>query len=243
MMREFIAVLTVALLPVAGNIFGAVAAELARAPRWVVGAALHAAAGVAIALVTVELMPRALDTTAMWLIVLMFSAGAALSVVLYWAVARMRRGRSEASTGAWTVYVATSIDLLCDGLMTGASSAVSSKLGLLLGLSQVVGNLPGGFATLASLRSHQVPRKVRLLAATSFVLPVLVGAVLGFLLLRGSAERTQDAALAAIVGVLLVSTVEDLVPQADEPGTERWLSTTSFVGGFALFALLSAYLE
>ena len=50
-------------------------------------------------------MPRALDTTAMWLIVLMFTAGAALSVVLYGVVARLRRGRPQASTGAWMVLL------------------------------------------------------------------------------------------------------------------------------------------
>jgi len=43
--------------------------------------------------------------------------------------------------------------------------------------------------------------------------------------------------------MLLVATVEDLVPQADEPGTARWLSTTSFVTGFVFFALLSSYFD
>jgi zinc transporter, ZIP family len=72
---------------------------------------------------------------------------------------------------------------------------------------------------------------------------VIIGVVLGHWLLRGTSERFQDAALAVIVGVLLVSTVEDLVPQADEPGTNRWLSTTSFVGGFSFFATFSAHFE
>jgi ZIP family zinc transporter len=47
--------------------------------------------------------------------------------------------------------------------------------------------------------------------------------------------------LAAITGVLLASTVEDLVPQADEPGAARWISTASFVAGFSFLLLLSAY--
>ena len=239
-MSQFLSVLAIALLPVAGNVLGSIVAELARAPRWVVGAALHAAAGVAVALVSVELMPRVLDTTPIALIVALFAGGAAFSVLLVKGVERLRRGKDDGSTGAWMVYMATAADLFSDGLMTGASSAVSSELGLLLALSQVVANIPGGFATVANFRTQNVARRTRLLAAASFALPVVVGAALGFWLLRGAGAIVQDAALAFIVGVLLITTIEDLVPQADRPGTARWISTSSFVAGFAFFALLSA---
>lgn len=242
-MHGLLQVLAVALLPVAGNVLGSALAELTRAPRWVVGAALHGAAGVAIALVSIELMPRVRYTSPMWFVVLLFAAGALLSLLLVRMVEAMRRRSPQASTGAWMVYAATSIDLLSDGLMTGASAAVSSELGLLFALSQVVANIPGGFATIANFRLQEVSRTIRLTAAASFAIPVVLGAALGYWLLQGAAEWLQDAALAIVIGVLLVSTIEDLVPQADEPGTARWLSTTSFVAGFAFFALLSAYLE
>lgn len=235
-------VLVIALLPVSGNLLGTAAAELARAPRWVVGAALHAAAGVAIALVSIDLMPRVLETTPAWLLVVLFAVGAAFSVLLAKTAKWLCEVASSGSAGAWAVYTATAADLLSDGLMTGASSAVSSELGLLLGLSQVVGNLPAGFATIANFREQGVARRIRLLAAASFALPVIIGAALGFWLLRGQSDLTQNAALAVIVGVLLVATVEDLVPQADKPGAARWLSTSAFVAGFAFFALLTAYL-
>ena len=185
---------------------------------------------------------RVLDTTPAWLLVALFAAGAVLSVLLALSVDLLRTRVPSGSTGAWMVYMATAVDLLSDGLMTGASSAVSVELGLLLALSQVVANLPGGFATIANFRAQGVERSVRLLAAASFVAPVIVGATAGFWLLRGAGEAVQDAALAVIVGVLLVTTVEDLVPQADKPGTTRWISTASFVAGFAFFALLAAYL-
>jgi ZIP family zinc transporter len=50
-MDDFLAVLTVALLPVLGNLIGTAAGELIHAPRWAIGAALHGATGVAISLV------------------------------------------------------------------------------------------------------------------------------------------------------------------------------------------------
>ena len=52
----------------------------------------------------------------------------------------------------------------------------------------------------------------------------------------------QNAALAVIVGVLLVTTIEDLVPEADKPGAPRSISTASLVLGFGFFALLASYL-
>jgi zinc transporter, ZIP family len=238
-MRELLNLLWVALLPVAGNLLGTLAAELLRPPHWVVGAALHAAGGVAIALVSVELMPRVIDTTPAWLITMLFALGASLSVGLYHLLRAMQGERTPARAGAWMVYVATGVDLMTDGIMTGASSAVSAELGLLLGASQIVGNVPAGFATVANLRRSGVHRSIRALASLLLLLPVLVAALSGYYLLRGAPETTQDAALAAIAGVLLVSTIEDLVPQADEPGTARWLSTTSFVLGFSFFTLLT----
>lgn len=241
-MRDLLTLLAVALLPVGGNALGALFAELARAPRWLIGAALHAAVGVAIAVVAVDLTPRALETTPAWLFALLFAGGAAFSVLLS-RLANWLCRLAPSGGGTWKVYVATAADLFSDGLMTGASSAVSGGLGLLLALSQLVANLPAGFATVAGFRAAGMSRGKRLLATATFALPVLVGAVLGYWLLRGEGPGVQNAALAVIVGILLGATIEDLVPQADRPGTARWISTSAFVAGFVFFTLLAAYLD
>ncbi|WP_300974230.1 ZIP family metal transporter [Sphingomonas sp. LHG3406-1] len=242
-MSAYLSVLALALLPVLGNLIGTAAAELSRTPRWVIGAALHAAAGVAVALVSVDLMPRILATTGTLLFLLMFVLGAALAYLLAQAACWVSRRVEGGSAGAWVVYMATAADLLSDGLMTGVSSAVSPQLGLLLALSQVVANIPAGFAALSNFRAQEVPRRTRLLSAASFVIPVIVGVTVGFTLLRGASETAQDAALGVIVGILLVTTIEDLVPEADKPGTKRLVSTAAFVGGFIFFAVLASYLE
>lgn len=240
-MDQLAKVLLITLLPVGGSIAGAVLAELWRTPKWLVGAALHAATGVAIGLVSIEFMPRSLDTTPVWLIALLFSAGGAISVLLGWTVLWLRDNEARAGAGKWQVYATTGADLFSDGLMTGATFAVSSSLGLLLATSQVVANLPGGFATAANFRQRGLERRWRLAAALGYAVPPLVGATAGFLLLRGAGETAQNAMLALIAGVLLVTTVEELVPQADRPGTRRWASTTAFVLGFVFIALLAAY--
>ncbi len=243
-MSSFLTVLAIALLPSGGNIIGSLLAESMRTPAWVIGAALHAAAGIAIAVVSFDLMPRILDHLPVWLVATAFVLGAALSVLLATGVKRLRArfasGEGGGSAGAWMVYMAIAADLFSDGLMTGAGSAVSNGLGFVLAMSQLVANVPGGFATMANFRDEGMPRKRRLIIIATFPLPVFVSALLGFWLLRGAGEVIQNAALAFIVGVLLLATVEDTVPQADEPHPPRWISTISFASGFALFALLSS---
>jgi ZIP family zinc transporter len=127
--------------------------------------------------------------------------------------------------------------------MTGVGSAVATGLGFLLAVSQSVANIPGGFAAAANLRDDGVSRSVRVLISVSLVGPVLLSAGLGYWLLRDAGSATQHLALAVIVGILLVTTVEDVVPEADAPQPPRWISTAAFAGGFVLIALMSEYLR
>lgn len=78
-----------------------------------------------------------LDTTPAWLLVLLFAVGAGFSVLLAKAAKWLSELGWGGSAGAWAVYTATAANLFSDGLMTGASSAVSAELGLLLAFSQV----------------------------------------------------------------------------------------------------------
>jgi zinc transporter, ZIP family len=191
-------------------------------------------------------MPRITQTLPAWQTAVAFSVGALISVLLSRTVGRIRRslGANTAQLrGAWMVYIAIATDLVSDGLMTGIGSAVSSKLGLLLALSQLVANIPGGFATGANFRHKGVDRKKRFLVAFSYPLPALVAASVGFFLLRHTGDVSKNLALAVIVGILLVTTAEDTIPQGDEPQPPRWISTSAFSIGFVMFVLFSTYFE
>lgn len=230
-----------ALLPAAGMAAGALAAEWWQLSRRSMGGVLHAAAGVAVAVVSVELMPRILEDIAPWQLVAGFVLGAAASVAMMKGVKRVSANVELGGTGPWKVYLPVAVDLLGDGLMIGIGSAVSGGLGLLLGLSQVVANVPGGFAAIANLRSKGMSRAVRIGAIASLCVPVFVGAGLGFWLLRGETASLQNTALAFVVGMLLLTTIEDLVPEADAPQTGRSVTTASFAAGFVFFALIALY--
>lgn len=240
-LAELVTVLIFAFLPAGGNLIGGMLAETLRSPQWVVGASLHATAGIAIALVSIDLMPRILASSPMWLIVVSFLAGAFVSVLLARGGRQSWRVSKTAGAGPWMVYMSVVADLVGDGLMVGAGTAVQNQLGLLIAASQSVANIPGGFAAVATFRGEGMQRWRRFTLTAALVPPVLASAGIGFLLLRGAGPMVQDSALAFIVGILLLATVEDVLPQGDKPQPARWISTAAFAAGFSVMALLSAY--
>lgn len=58
---------------------------------------------------------------------------------------------------------------------------------------------------------------------------------------RGQPEAVKLGLLAFTAGILMTVTIEEIVPEAHEQEDSRW-ATLCLIGGFALFALLSAYL-
>jgi zinc transporter, ZIP family len=71
---------------------------------------------------------------------------------------------------------------------------------------------------------------------------VLLGATVGYWAVRGQPEFVKMAMLAFTAGVLITVVVEEIVPEAHEDGEARFAALV-FVAGFALFALISTYLE
>lgn len=90
-MTDLMTVLGLAMLPALGNFSGAMAAEAMHASPRNLNRALHAAAAIVIAIVSVELMPRALEATSAWVIALAFALGGLAYVGIEAAVARLER--------------------------------------------------------------------------------------------------------------------------------------------------------
>lgn len=145
--------------------------------------------------------------------------------------------------GPWALFIGVSAELFSDGLMVGTGTTFSLALGLLLGLAQAPGNIPEGFATVASLRNMNLPRAKRLLLAAAFAIPVLLGVTLGYWGVRGMPELVQLSLLAFIAGLLMTIALEEVIPQSHKRGADSRTATGLLLGGFALFALLSVYFE
>lgn len=245
MSADFVTVLLLALVPAIGNFAGGMVAEFVTVSPQAISRALHAAAGIVVAVVAVEIMPAAIGATPGWAIALAFLLGAAFYLMVEWAVqGAQKSGRGQLrGAGMWMIYVAVAMDLFSDGLLIGTGSAVSLGFAMVLALGQSLADIPEGFAAIANLKRKQVPRRTRIWLSASFALPVLAAATLGYWLLNGRGEALKLSALVFTAGVLTVAAVEEMMTEAHESATDTRLSVLAFAGGFALFALVSSYFE
>jgi len=240
-------VLGLALLPALGNFGGGLVAEVSRTTGRRLNYALHGAAGLVIAVVAVEIMPRVLESLSAWLIALSFALGGIAYVGIEKLVEGIQRRqgqqRESGQTSVWMIYIAVSIDLFSDGLLIGAGSAVSLSVALILAVGQVLADIPEGFAAIANMKDKGIPRSKRLLLSASFALPVLSAAVFAYFVLRSQPEAFKFAALTFTAGLLTVAAIEDMISEAHESGDDTHVSPLAFIGGFVLFILVSAGLE
>lgn len=243
-MSEIWQVLLLSLLPGAGNFAGGVIAEVWKPSPRLLNWALHAASGIVLAIVAVELMPNALDVLAGWWVAAAFAAGGLVYIALQAGVERLQsRQDGEGRTGMWMIYIAVAIDLASDGLILGAGSAVSMSLALVLAAGQILADVPEGYASIATFRSNGVPRGKRLWLSASFVTFSATGAMVAYFGLRHAAEPLQMAALVFVAGLLTLAAVEDILKEAHESQEDSKRSMLAFLLGFVLFTLVSVGLE
>ena len=233
-------VLGLALLPALGNFGGGVLAEWLRPSKKIINRTLHVATGIIIAVVAVEVMPEALRHAPAWLLALAFLAGGGVHMLVESGVERWQESRQVgAGAGAWMVYLAVVTDLAGDGLLIGAGSAVSSQMAFILALSQVLADIPEGFAVIANFRDKGVGRAQRLVLSASFVVPVVGVAVLAYFTLRGQSEILKMTGLVFVAGLFTLAAVEDMLNEAHESAEDSRWSAVCLLVGFALFLVVA----
>lgn len=242
-MAEYLIALGLAMMTAMGNVLGGIVAQLPGIPRSVYGLSLHAAVGIVLAVIGVELMPRALQVDPPWIVVLALILGG----VFYFAVHRVidlfqKQGNGEKGQGAWNIYAGVAVDLFSDGIMIGVGSSISFGLGLFLALGQVAADIPEGFATAVAFKNRGVSRIRSLIISGSFALPVLVGTSIGYWLVQGKTETLQYALLAFTSAILLLTSVEEMLTEAHAGSRRTLLQEMTILLGFAGFTLLSLYL-
>lgn len=233
-----------ALLPALGNFGGGLLAEYFETNKYRLNKALHAAAGIVIAIVSTELMPEALERISAWWVALAFGLGGIAYIAISALVDKLQASSdskgASSSNGMWMVYIAVSIDLASDGLMIGTGSAVSFSMALALAAGQVLADIPEGYATIANMKEKGVPRSRRMLLSASFAIPVVGMASIAYFFLKGQSEVLQMSALAFVAGLLALAAVEDMLSEAHESTEDSKWSLLLFTGGFVLFVLVSA---
>ncbi|MHC5832807.1 MAG: ZIP family metal transporter, partial [Nostoc sp.] len=93
-------------------------------------------------------------------------------------------------------FLSIAIDLFGDGLMIGTSLTIAPHLGVVLASGRVVAHIPEGFVTNAEFKSQNMPRTQRFWLLAAFLIPVWLGATLGYWGLRGQTDLTKLIVLA-----------------------------------------------
>jgi zinc transporter, ZIP family len=236
-------VIGLSLLPGLGNLAGGMMAEFVRTTPRLLNLALHTASGIVLGVVAIELMPEALNNLAGWWIAASFAAGGAAYIGAEALIERMTSSGREGRSATWMIYIAVAVDLSGDGLMIGSGAAVATSLAVVLAAGQVLADLPEGYSVVANLSENGVPRMRRIVVSLSFPLYCLGAALMAWLLLRDAPDAAKYVALSFVAGLLTVAAVEDMLEEAHKATVDTRLSILAFVGGFALFALISAGLE
>ncbi len=232
-----------AALPALANFLGGGLAEVFRVSGGALSLSLHLAAGIVLAVVGLELMPKALQASPPWVPLLAFVAGGVVFIGLDRSVGyvQARLGGGEQQKGALAIFGGVSMDLFSDGVMIGTGTVLNPALGLLLALGQMPADVPEGFAAVATMRNAGIERRNRLLLAAAFAIPILLGAALGYLALRQAPEILTLSVLALTGGALTAVVVEEMVSEAHEGDTSQ-LGPVFLTAGFSLFAAISVYL-
>lgn len=244
-MPDIAVVLLLAALPAGANLLGGILAEAVPISQRTLALALHAAAGVVLGVVAVELLPEALHQEPQWLIIAAFVLGGLFFIAMDKAIDLVRATIGGVSAAPFAIYAAVAIDLFSDGLMIGAGSTIALGLAVLLALGQSVADVPEGFATVATFRREGIRPAFRVALTASFAVPILLGTIVGYTALREASDFARYAVLAFTAGILMTAVVEEIVPQAhadNDCGTDARTPTLALIGGFALFALLATVL-
>lgn len=239
-MQNLLTIVGLASLPAVGNFFGGLLSEWINPSKTFINRALHAAAGIILAVISVEVMPNALRVAPVWLLAVAFIGGGLIYLAIEAAIQKWQKNKSGgAGAGAWMVYVAVAADLIGDGLLIGTGLAVSGQLALLLALGQVMADIPEGFSVLANFRDKGIKRQQRLLLSASFVIPVVGTALLAYFLLRDLSQTVKFSMMVLISGLYTLAAVEDMLREAHRNVEDTRWSAISFLGGYALFLLVS----
>lgn len=244
-MNDFLLVLGVALLAASLTYLGAPLAERFDVPQPIVSAALQFAAGIITALVALSLMPPAVRDGSSVIVALMFFIGGAIYVTFeYYSAQKMAARTTESGSNVTSLglYVGILVDLVIDGVVIGIGATLTVMTGLLLALGMAISTLPLAFVTTSTAKRQGVSKENRRLLSIAYFLCVLLGAMVGFLLLRNVSLDLRFALIALASGFLITTVTQSMIPEANKEG-EPSFAGILYLAGVLIYAILSIWVK
>lgn len=240
-MTEFVLVLLMASVAAILTYLGAPVAERFDIPPRVVSGALQFAAGVITGLVAFSLMPPALRNGATTWIVLAFFVGGAIFVAIEMLSLHFL-GNAEQAAASPGFYIGILVDLLVDGIVIGVGATLTLITGLLLALGMAISTAPLAFVATATARRQGIAARTRRRLAYLFMVAIVGGAAIGYLILREQPLAVRLALIALASGFLTTTVTQSMIPEANREG-EPGFAGILYVGGLSLYGLMALTIQ
>ncbi len=235
-MNDFLLVLGLASLPALSTLIGGLLAEILPFSKRTLSLSLHGSTGVLLAVICVKLIPMILEAKPSWVTLLAWTVGGILFIYSDYLVklAENRLNLPKEKRKPWIIFFSMSIHLLQGGLMIGTSVTIERNLSILIALARFLAHFPQGFSIISEFKRAKISRPIRLFLSLSFFIPMCLGAIIGYWLVRDRSLLLKLGILAFTTGTLTTAVVEEIIPEAHQQKDTN-LSILTFVISFALF--------
>lgn len=234
---------------VGGTGLGAVLVVIGGKPKGaVLSMMLGFSAGIMLAIVSLELIPEALQQSGKSPMLCGFLLGIIVMLLADLLIEHLHMTETDAGADihrlkmekiGWFLTAGITLHNLPEGLAIGASFAVDRTLGLVIALMIGLHNVPEGVALAAPVYAAEESRKKTILRSIFAGAPMTVGALLGFLFGRVSREFL-GIGLGFAAGAMFFIICDELIP-ITHMESERYghIPILSIVVGFTTGVILS----
>ncbi|OGT42085.1 MAG: hypothetical protein A3F42_07445 [Gammaproteobacteria bacterium RIFCSPHIGHO2_12_FULL_37_34] len=196
----------------------------------------HLVAGIVFGAVSVDLLPKILNSQSTWTVAGGFVAGIIVMLSLMEFTSRMERETVQNKLPLGLIF-AVWIDVFVDGLLIGVSFVAGRESGMLITIALSACLLFLGISTAMVLKDHLVTFSHSMLWMVVIAIMMPIGAFAGAAITNSLPQIWMVEMIAFGVAALLYLGAEELLVEAHE-GEDSALITLSFFLGFLAILLL-----
>ncbi len=201
------------------------------------------AAGVMLAISTLELLPEAIEMGGAGTALIGFLLGVALMNLLDHLIPHLhfkngnccQPGQVEMLKVGYLIFIGIAVHNVAEGLAIGAGMVARPELGVAIAIAIGIHNIPEGMATAVPLGMGGVPGGRLVAMAAAAGLMTAVGAGIGGLIFQSSVGMVAGA-LGFAAGAMFYIVGDELIPHARN--YHHYWANIGLVGGFVLGVLL-----
>ena len=201
----------------------------------------HFAAGVVFAAVASDLIPEVEKAGKPFGILAGFAAGGLVMIGMKWLVVKFEKQEEKKKRLPIGLAAAAAADTLIDGAIISAGFSSGQQLGTLLAIALAIELFFLNLSVGTEFHKWKSKRWLGLLTTTGIAFLLLLGALLGFLVLRGMSEASVAVFLSFGAAALLYLIAEELLVESIEG--ESLFSVAMLFAGFLMVLAFKLIVE